>query len=159
MNIILDKLKSLPYANVPPETVQYFLTLPREKTLEELRNIALSDNDILAGRAIYAILDIDADYGRKTLIEMHGNEKWWQFIAYSAYRYGDSSFIEPLCEILSTSKNPNNRVLAAGALVNLGDATAVPTLISALDDEGEDYEGRKVKVYAQKALDRINSNT
>ena len=156
MDQVLTLINSLPYASVPKDMVDTISQLPRKETLASLKEVALTMNGELSDRAIDAILQIDPEYGKSVLLEVWNRPDWEWFFCYSAFDYGDDSFVKPLCEILQDSSNPTNRYMAAAALVFLGNAEAIEALTLALKDPGEDYEGRKISSEAAIALKAIN---
>ncbi|MCE7988972.1 MAG: HEAT repeat domain-containing protein [Caldilinea sp. CFX5] len=77
------------------------------------------------------------------------------YLCYASITYGDDSFVAPLCEILLNSQDPNTRYMAIVALERIGNRNAIDTLLVALNDPGEDYEGRRISVRAIAALKTI----
>ena len=156
MDQVLALLNSLPYAYVPEDIVETMAQFPRTETLESLRQVVLMMDGELTDRAMDAMLQIDPNYGKNVLLELWDKPSWQWFFCYSAPRYGNDSFVKPLCEILLNSSNPTTRHVAAWALEHLGNVDAIESLTLALDDPGEDYEGRKISTQAGDALRAIN---
>lgn len=157
MDQVFGLLDSLPYAYVPDDIVETIAQFPRAETLESLRQVVLTMDGELTDRAIYAMLQIDPTYGKNVLLEVWDKPSWQWFFCYSAPRYGDDSFVKPLCEILLTSADSTTRHVAAWALEHLGNVDAIEALTLALSDPGEDYEGRKISTQAGASLHAINA--
>ncbi|MCB0126832.1 MAG: HEAT repeat domain-containing protein [Caldilineaceae bacterium] len=155
---IFNLLRSLPYEYTPTEVVDRLREFPQQEVLPYLRELTLThNNDAISARAIDAILQIDREFGRSMLLELWVRPDWEWFFCYAAIEFGDDAFVVPLCQILQNSHDPTTRYMAAIALERKGNLTAVESLTHALDDPGEDYEGRKISEKAESALIAIHT--
>ena len=149
---IRQLINELPTAFVPKSMIEQLSKFPRTETLQTLKEISNADDENLSDRAIRAILQIDIDFGKQVLLELADNPSWHWYFAYSALEYGNSSFVMPLCSILKESANSDARYMATVALERIGNVTALEFLKQALDDPGEDYEGRSISEQAELAI-------
>ena len=156
-SIVAEILNTLPTAHIPMSTIGQLSQLPRKTTLEYLKEIAATGREEVSDRAVRAILQIDSEFGKRVLLELVQNSNWHWYFAYSALKYGDKTFILPLCSILRESTDPNARYMAAIALERIGDSTALSSLTLALNDDGEDYEGRSISEQTHKTIIAISS--
>lgn len=153
------QLNTLPSAYVPGAVALRLSDLPRRETLESLRQLAQSDDENLSDRAIRTVLQINPEYGKELLIDLSQKASWHWYFSYAALEWGDKTFIQPLCRVLRDSSDPTARYMAAVALERIGDLTAIPALTEALDDPGEDYEGRTVSTQAYVAITSVRNRS
>lgn len=156
MSQLFALIGNLPYAFVPEDVIDALCQLPRNETLADLRELLFQTEDVLlSDRAMDAILQIDAEFGKSVLLELYLRPTWEWFFCYASLAYGDHSFIASLCAILLNSPNSKARYMAAVALEQLGDINVVDALTTALGDKGTDHEGRKISQQAAIALQTI----
>lgn len=155
MSQVLGLIGSLPFADVPAEVAAKLAQLPRTEVLASLKKLTYSEDTSLSDRAMSAILQIDPEFGKSVLLELRTRPDWEWFFCYAALGYGDDSFVSPLCEILLKSQDANARFMAVVALERLGNPASIESLTLALEDPGEDYEGRKISRRANIALNAI----
>ena len=139
----LNTLNALPIADVIPIIQMIYAT-------ETARNII--------GKTYDAILGLQKLDKVQFFINFlnHKNSGRRATCCYTLGNYSDPRAIAALCTVLRSDPDPTIRYIAATALINNGDSTALAALAYARDhDFEEDFEGVPVSRMAGIALERI----
>ena len=147
--------------------LEQLLQFDKEKTLLVLLSIVANQNypdSEVRYRATEAIASIDPYECPKFLLPFLNDpdDIIRSEVCGRIYNYGyiyHENFEEavlPLADILRHDPEVSVRLIAADALGKLGDKRALPALQWAQEhDDGEDFEGRSVKVAVVKAIEEI----
>jgi HEAT repeat protein len=130
----------------------------RDFVIESLRNLLKDPDPTMRSDAAEALLRVDAKVGTEAvliLLDDADSAVRWNTCGL-LYDFGTERATSRLLELLCKDPEPDVRLIAADALGNLGDLSAVPGLRDAEQfDRGEDHEGRQVSEAAKEAIESI----
>jgi len=118
-----------------------------------------SDRDVeLRCQAALAVFYVDPTRGMDLLLPAMNDPEWGVRVQICGLLHdiADERAVQPLIQIMKTDPRPMVRNTAAYALGGIGDPSAIPALIEALDNDHEPDElGHTASGCAQTALDNI----
>ncbi|WP_442511091.1 HEAT repeat domain-containing protein [Novipirellula sp. SH528] len=133
-------------------------TIRPERLFQYLREL-LNDPDFeLRCKAALAVFYCDPTAGLELLLPVLNDPEWGVrvHICGLLHDIADKRAIQPLIHLLKMDPSPMVRNTAAYALGGIGDPTAIPALIEAVDNDHEPDElGHTASGCAQTALDNI----
>lgn len=132
--------------------------MDRDKVLQQIRDMLLSDDLEFRDVAIKALFNIDPYNGVDIILySLHDPLASWRWYICSALAYfGDVRAIPSLINVVMNDDDDETRYMAAFALEKIGDNSALSALQHVMqNDSGVDYENRKVAAMAEEAIQSI----
>lgn len=152
-----DDVPPLPSPRLLPEERQHMLTLPISETLLTLLDVFLHSSDRIVGsRAYDALVTHPAIDPVIFVTDLY--ERYHLDICQELGDIADHRALTLLCKILLDDSDPNFRCGAAEILGHVGDATTLPHVAYASqNDHAVDYGGIPVAKAAAHAMNQIQA--
>jgi HEAT repeat protein len=133
-------------------------SMDRASTIKSLLRLLGHADPEIRSDAAEALMRIDAKQGTTAVLQLlsdtNPDVRW--YTCGVLYDFGDERATPRLVKVLLEDPEGYVRLIAAHALGNVGDLSAVPSLSHAAQfDTGKDYEGRRVSEAAKEAIESI----
>jgi HEAT repeat protein len=155
---IKELVKLLLSGKTRADAERKLLTFNRILLVDTLKDL-LEDDDLAArdGALRFIVKVAPSEAVAKAITLLHDPMPAWRwYLCGMLADYGDERAVLPLVDVLLHDPDDDTRYTAAFALERIGDTRALPALRQAQqNDQGADYEGRKVATAAADAIAAI----
>lgn len=140
--------------------------IPIEQAIQMLDALCIDEAPELRCRGLEGLVEIAPHRAESVGLRMLGDidptVRWWAvyYVSIIGARSGTRIAVPALAHLLTTDTDELVRSLAASALGDIGDASALPALeAAAANDRGTDHEGVPNSRVARKAIQKIMQRT
>ncbi|MEZ4659746.1 MAG: HEAT repeat domain-containing protein [Caldilineaceae bacterium] len=160
-DFVFNTICELP-TTITNEEEQLFNSYPLKETVPVLQGLIdeARYGEAVSSRAFDALLKLEKFDQVAFMIDLYNTrpETWKWTVAERLSDFDESRSKEFLCKIATSDEDADARYRAVYSLYLIGGIESIPVLEHICShDNGTDYEGNKIAVLAEKALERIHS--
>lgn len=163
MNNTIDDIVTKTINSIPVEITDgeaaLFNSLPTDEVVSTLKKLIYSESSrSIASRAFDAVLKMEDFDKVQFLIDLADDypQRWRIPCCRNLSKFQDKRAVDKLCHIVKNDDDPDVRYVAVESLGIIGDETTITVLdYVETHDDGEDWEGFRVRDMAQEAIKKI----
>ncbi len=135
-------------------------SIPKDEAIVLLDELSLEQDGTFRSRAIDGMMRISPERAEALALRLLDDPEW--FVRIDAIKnlckLCSRASLQPIAHILATDADEIVRSWAAFSLGSLGDASVLPVLTTAAEqDSGTDHEGRPIRETAVESIELIRS--